>query len=195
MWTPPHTNSRKLLRTTIPPAPKKKTNFRLGKVWGSDGQLDVSIWVADTGVRAILSIKAAVGKDPSTGANVLEQKMPNELPRFFMNIDLLRAFIDVVDATPDLGSINIVLDKGNAGKLTIAGQGSSIKITIDSAKQGSRTITFDSIGVGNKNIHAAFRNLCEYMKIAYRKALTNKLDPEEFGMAVNGGDNDDDLPI
>lgn len=174
---------------------KKKTNFRLGKVWGSDGQLDVSIWVADTGVRAILSIKAAVGKDPSTGANVLEQKMPNELPRFFMNIDLLRAFIDVVDATPDLGSINIVLDKGNAGKLTVAGQGSSIKITIDSAKQGSRTITFDSIGVGNKNIHAAFRNLCEYMKIAYRKALTNKLDPEEFSMAVNGGDNDDDLPI
>lgn len=174
---------------------KKKTNFRLGKVWGSDGQLDVSIWVADTGVRAILSIKAAVGKDPSTGANVLEQKMPNELPRFFMNIDLLRAFIDVVDATPDLGSINIVLDKGNAGKLTVVGQGSSIKITIDSAKQGSRTITFDSIGVGNKNIHAAFRNLCEYMKIAYRKALTNKLDPEEFSMAVNGGDNDDDLPI
>lgn len=174
---------------------KKKTNFRLGKVWGSDGQLDVSIWVADTGVRAILSIKAAVGKDPSTGANVLEQKMPNELPRFFMNIDLLRAFIDVVEATPDLGSINIVLDKGNAGKLTIVGQGSSIKLTIDSAKQGSRTITFDSIGVGNKNIHAAFRNLCEYMKIAYRKALTNKLDPEEFSMAVNGGDNDDDLPI
>ena len=174
---------------------KKKTNFRLGKVWGSDGQLDVSIWVADTGVRAILSIKAAVGKDPSTGANVLEQKMPNELPRFFMNIDLLRAFIDVVEATPDLGSVNIVLDKGNAGKLTIIGQGSSIKLTIDSAKQGSRTITFDSIGVGNKNIHAAFRNLCEYMKIAYRKALTNKLDPEEFGMAVNGGDNDDDLPI
>lgn len=174
---------------------KKKTNFRLGKVWGSDGQLDVSIWVADTGVRAILSIKSAVGKDPSTGANVLEQKMPNELPRFFMNIDLLRAFIDVVEATPDLGSVNIVLDKGNAGKLTIIGQGSSIKLTIDSAKQGSRTITFDSIGVGNKNIHAAFRNLCEYMKIAYRKALTNKLDPEEFGMAVNGGDNDDDLPI
>lgn len=174
---------------------KKKTNFRLGKVWGSDGQLDVSIWVADKGVRAILSIKSAVGKDPSTGANVLEQKMPNELPRFFMNIDLLRAFNDAVEATPDLGSVNIVLDKGNAGKLTIIGQGSSIKLTIDSAKQGSRTITFDSIGVGNKNIHAAFRNLCEYMKIAYRKALTNKLDPEEFGMAVNGGDNDDDLPI
>lgn len=174
---------------------KKKTNFRLGKVWGSDGQMDVSVWVADTGVRAILSIKAAVGKDPSTGANVLEQKMPNELPRFFMNIDLLRAFIDVVEATQDLGTLNVVLDKGNAGKLTVAGQGNAIKLTIDSQKQGSRTITFDSVSVGSTNVHAAFRNLTEYLKIAYKKALTNKLDPEEFGMAVGGGDNDDDLPI
>ena len=67
---------------------KKKTNFRIGKIWGADGQLDVSVWVADTGARTILSIKSAVGKDPSTGNNVYEQKMPNELPRFFMNIDL-----------------------------------------------------------------------------------------------------------
>ena len=173
---------------------KKKTNFRLGKVWGSDGQLDISVWVADTGVRAILSIKQAVGKDPSTGANVLEQKMPNELPRYFMNIDLLRAFIDVVDATPDLGTLNIVLDKGTAGKLTINGQGNSIKMTIDSQKQGSRTITFDSVSVGSKNIHASFRNLIEYLKIAYKKALTNKLDPDEFGMAVNG-ENSEDTPF
>jgi len=169
---------------------KKKTNFRLGKVWGSDGQLDVSIWLADTGVRAILSIKSAVGKDPSTGANVLEQKMPNELPRFFMNMDLLRAFIDVVDSTPDLGGLNIVLDKGPSGKLTIAGQTNSIKMTIDSQKQGSRTITFDSIACGNKNIHASFKNLVEYLRIAYKKALTNKLDPDEFGMAVNGDGED-----
>jgi hypothetical protein len=173
---------------------KKKTNFRLGKIWGSDGQMDVSIWVADTGVRAILSIKAAVGKDPSTGANVLEQKMPNELPRYFMNLDLMRAFIDIVDSTTDLGTLNVVLDKGNAGKLTVAGQGSSIKVTIDSAKQGSRSITFDSVACGNTNIHAAFKNLNELIKIAYKKALTNKLDPEEFGMAV-GGSDDDELPI
>ncbi len=172
---------------------KKKTNFRLGKIWGSDGQLDVSIWAADTGVRAILSIKSAVGKDPSTGANVFEQKMPNELPRFFMNIDLMRAFIDVANNTTDLGSVNMVFDKGAAGKLTITGQGSSIKMTIDSQKQGSRSITLESVAVGNTNIHAAFRNLVEYMKIAYKKAITNKLDPEEFGMAV--GNDDDDLPI
>ena len=39
---------------------KKKTNFRIGKIWGADGQLDVSVWVADTGARTILSIKSAV---------------------------------------------------------------------------------------------------------------------------------------
>ena len=53
---------------------KKKTNFRVGKVYGTDGTIDVSIWNSDKGgVYAILSCKAAVGKDPSTGANVYEQ--------------------------------------------------------------------------------------------------------------------------
>lgn len=174
---------------------KKKTNFRIGKIWGSDGQLDVSVWVADTGARTILSIKSAVGKDPSTGNNVYEQKMPNELPRFFMNADLSRAFIEAVENTQDLGAINIVLDKGGNNKLTVVGQGNSIKMTLDSAKQGSRTITFDSTPVGSKNIHASFKNLVEYIKFGYKKALTNKLDPDEFGMALGSDESNDDLPI
>ena len=174
---------------------KKKTNFRIGKIWGSDGQIDVSVWTADTGARTILSIKSAVGKDPSTGNNVYEQKMPNELPRFFMNLDLSRVFIEAVEGTPDLGSINFVIDKGGNNKLTVVGQGNSIKLTIDSPKQGSRTITFESTPVGNKNIHASFKNLLEYVKIGYRKALTAKLDPDEFGMAIGNDDSSDECPF
>lgn len=174
---------------------KKKTNFRIGKIWGSDGQLDVSVWVADTGARTILSIKSAVGKDPSTGNNVYEQKMPNELPRFFMNADLSRAFIEAVESTPDLGSLNMTIDKGGNNRLSIVGQGNSIKLTIDSPKQGSRTITFDSTSVGSKNIHASFKNLIEYIKIGYKKAITAKLDPDEFAMAVGSDDSNDDMPI
>lgn len=174
---------------------KKKTNFRIGKIWGSDGQLDVSVWVADTGARTILSIKSAVGKDPSTGNNVYEQKMPNELPRFFMNADLSRAVIEAVESTPDLGSLNMTIDKGGNNRLSIVGQGNSIKLTIDSPKQGSRTITFDSISVGSKNIHASFKNLIEYIKIGYKKAITAKLDPDEFAMAVGSDDSNDDMPI
>lgn len=176
---------------------EKKTNFRIGKIWGSDGQLEVSLWIANTGVRAILRIKSAVGKDPSTGATVLEQRKPNELPGFFMNIDVLKAFIDYVATVTDYGSMSFSIDKGNNNKLTVIGQGNTIKMTIDSQKLGSKTITFDSIAVGNKNIHAAFMNLIEYIKICYKKALTNKLDPDEFGMVVgsSSSDDNDDLPI
>lgn len=176
---------------------EKKTNFRIGKIWGSDGQLEVSLWIANTGVRAILRIKSAVGKDPSTGATVLEQRKPNELPGFFMNIDVLKAFIDYIATVTDYGSMSFSIDKGNNNKLTVIGQGNTIKMTIDSQKLGSKTITFDSIAVGNKNIHAAFMNLIEYIKICYKKALTNKLDPDEFGMVVgsSSSDDNDDLPI
>lgn len=174
---------------------KKKTNFNIGKIWGSDGQLSVSIWVADTGVRTIFCIKSAVGKDPSTGSNVYEQKNPSEIPRFFMNIDLVRAFLEAVERFNDFGSLNIVLDKGSGNKLTVAGQGNSIKITIDSAKQGSRTITLDSTPVGNDNVHSSFKNLIEFVKIAYKKSLVAKLDPDEFGMIFGGEESPDEAPF
>ena len=170
---------------------KKKTNFKIAKVWGSDGCMDVTTWVADTGVKTILSIKSAVGKDPSTGANVYEQKMPNELPRFFMNIDPLRAVIDALDGVP-VEQINLVYDKGHGDKLTIVGSATNVKITIDSAKNGSRSMTIDSFNLNGKNVHAAFANFVEYLKICYKKSLFNKLDPDEFGM-VSG--SDEELPI
>lgn len=171
---------------------KKKTNFRIGKIWGSDGQLDVSIWLSDTGARAILSIKSAVGKDPSTGANVLEQKMPNELPRFFLAANMMNAVINAAAATPDLGKIALTIDKGNNNKLTVMGQGNQIKITIDSQKQGSRTLTLDGIIVNGNCVHSDFNVLIDYLKICYKKALTAKLDPDEFGMAVGDSNGEDD---
>lgn len=176
---------------------KKKTNFRIGKIWGSDGQLDVSMWLSDTGARTILSIKSAVGKDPSTGANVLEQKMPNELPRFFLAANMMKAVIDAVSATPDLGKISLTVDKGNNNKLTVMGQGNQIKITIDSQKQGSRTITLDGVMVSGNCVHADFLVLVDYLKICYKKAITAKLDPDEFGMAVadSNGEDDGNVPF
>lgn len=173
---------------------KKKTNFKIGKIWGADGVLEVSVWVADTGVRSILSIKSAVGKDPSTGNNVLEQKMPNELPRFFMDAPLMNSLFTCVNAL-DIGTANIVIDKGNNNKLSIVGQGNQIKITIDSAKCGSRTITLDALVINGKAIHGHFNTLIEYLKIAYKKAITNKLDPEEFGMATGDNGEDETVPF
>ena len=179
---------------------KKKTNFRIGKIWAQDGQLEVGVWVASMGVLTVLTIRSVIGKDPSTGSNVLEQKMPGDIPKFYMNVELVQAFLAYIDQCPkdDIARINVVFDKGTSGKLTIVGDGNSIKMTIDSNKQqGSRTMTFESMCVGNKNIHSAFLVFCEYMKIAYKKALYNKLDPDEFAMAVGsaGADDNDDIPI
>lgn len=167
---------------------KKRTNFRVGKIYGSDGTIDVAVWNSDKGgCYATLSMKAAVGKDPSTGANVYEQKMSGELPSIVMNIEVLRAFIDGVK-DQDPGTLNVVIDTKRGSKLTIVGQGTSVKMTIDNQKTGTRTITLDSIPVGSTNVHANFKNMIDMLEICFKKAIRNKLDPEEFAMALGGED-------
>lgn len=175
---------------------KKRSNFKLGKIWGTDGQLDVSVWIADTGARTILSIKSAVGKDPSTGSNVYEQKMPNELPRFFMTGGWARALVEAVK-DKDPGTLNLQMEKPDHSKLSIVGQGNCVKLTIESPKSGTRTITLESVSVGNTTIHSEFLNLIDLIKVGQKKALYAKVDPDEFSVALNseGMGADDNMPF
>lgn len=176
---------------------EKRTNFPVCKLWGSNGTLNVSIWCSDSGVFTILSGKSAVGKDPSTGNNVYEQKKPSELPRFFFNISLLKALIDSCENV-DPSQINIVIDKGQkGGKLSIVGSATDIKFTIDSGKPGigSRTITIPAISINGKSIHSDFAIFLDYMKTCYKKALYQKLDNDEFGTAIASSNDDDNLPV
>lgn len=173
---------------------KKKTNFRVGRVYATDGTVDVSVWNSDKGgCFCILSIKAAVGKDPSTGTNVYEQKMSGELPSMVMNLEMVRAFLEVVKKQ-DPENLNFKLDTNRGSSITVAGTGSSIKVTIENAKNGTRTVTFDAVPVGSTNVHANWRNLVDMVDICFKKALRNKLDPEEFAM-VGEDENSSDLPI
>jgi len=171
---------------------KKKTNFNIGeKVWGKEGVLTVSIWVAPTGVKTILSAKSIVGKDPSTGASVLEQNKPGTTPRYFLDINYLNALLVAMDTCGDPGTINVSWTKENGGKFSMIGQGNEVRITLDDPKNGTRTITLESITGNNKNIHSRFNNLKKYLEIAYKKALYNKLDPEEFAMVTPSDDQAD----
>lgn len=173
---------------------KKKTNFRVGRVYATDGTVDVSVWNSDKGgCFCILSIKAAVGKDPSTGTNVYEQKMSGELPSMVMNLEMVRAFLEVVKKQ-DPENLNFKLDTNRGSSITVTGAGSSIKVTIENAKNGTRTVTFDAVPVGSTNVHANWRNLVDMVDICFKKALRNKLDPEEFAM-VGEDENSSDLPI
>lgn len=172
---------------------KKKSNFRVGKIYGADGTIDIGVWNSDKGgCYAIMSIKAAVGKDPSTGGNVYEQKMSGELPSICMNLSKIRVFLEAVK-DQDPGTLNTVIDTERGAKLTIVGSGSSVKLTIDNQKTGTRTVTLNASPAGYTNIHADFKNLVDMIDICFKKAIRSKLDPDEFSMAFaddpsNGGD-------
>ncbi len=182
---------------------KKRTNFPVGKLYAKDAIMAITVWKSDSTVYTILSAKQAVGKDPSTNTNVYEQKMPNELPRVFLNPEDLRAFIEAADISP--------ITKGGSGSFTIAprsgkssvsvnGNNGQIIITFKSDK-GTRTATFDAVTVGDINIpNPSWKNLLDLLKVALNKALYAKLDADEFGtaLAATAGGADavgEELPI
>jgi hypothetical protein len=174
---------------------KKKTNFPVGRLFGSDAVMNISVWNSDSAVYTILSIKQAVGKDPSTGANVYEQKAPNELPRVFLNPENLRAFIERAKDI-DQNNINFTLPLKNGSKATVVGSATGqIKITLETEKQGSRTVTFEAIPVGSTSINASWKNMIALLDVAMKKALYAKLDPEEFATALGASSSEEELPI
>ena len=70
-----------------------------------------------------------------------------------------------------------------------------MKPTSRTEKAGTRTITLDGINCGNTTINAAFLNLISFIEIGFKKALTQKLDPDEFGMVVDSESNSEDAPF
>lgn len=171
---------------------KKKVNFKIGKIYGSDGLLEITTWNSNSGTKAILVIRQSVGKDPSSGNMVLEQKMVSDLPRFFMDFNRMRALLDTVGDK----SVNEIMNfkmTGGQTSLSIQGMDNIIKLTISSTneKLGSRTVTFESISTGMSNVPAAWENFIEFIKICYKKSLTAKLDKDEFGLAVEENESNE----
>ncbi len=170
---------------------KKKTNFRLGRFYGSDAILEVTVWISNSSVNTILQIKSAVGKDPSTGQNVYENKGPMEIPRVFLKPDQLRLFIDYIK-THD----SIDWSPSDNSHITITGiNNGDIKITIAEKKHPQpRTITFPAIPVSNGNVqNGNWENILTILDIALDRALLIKLNPDAFSDANPTAT--DDLPI
>ena len=175
---------------------KKKTNFRMGRLYASDAIVEISVWNSDSAVYTIFTAKQAIGKDPSTSANVYEQKMPNELPRVFMNPDYLRALL-VTLKKADPNNVNISVSPKHGSKITITGNNGQLKIALETEKQGNRTATFEPISCGSSNVNAAWYNMIELLDVAMKKALYAKLDPDEFANALAGANsnNEEEVPI
>lgn len=172
---------------------KKKTNFPLGRFYGSDGLLVLSIWLSQSSVNTIFQIKQSVGKDPGTGMNVFENKGPTEMPRIFLKPDQLRVLLEAMK-TRD--SVDYTPNEGNS-RITITGiKSGDIKITIAEKKHPQpRVITFPAVPVGDTNVqNGNWANIIQVLQIALDRALLIKLNPDSFTDA-NPAAADDELPI
>lgn len=169
---------------------KKKTNFKVGPhIYGTDGMLDVSIWNSDKGgAYAIMSIKAAIGKDPSTGANAYEQKMSGELPSIFLNMEKLCAVLDFLKNVP-AKEMNDTFDTGRGASVTFQGSDADVKITINNQKTGTRTITLTPTQSSpTHSSHACIKILTDLLEICYEFAKRAKLD-DTITSKINEGND------
>ena len=176
--------------------PKQKKNFKVDRLRSVDGELNLGIWDSDMGgTLTSISIKAAVGKDPTTGRAVYEQKSPNELPSVLLGRDFVRALIMAMkDTTPENANITIQPGEGKA-KLTLKSTSNGYSITLDHPKNGSRTMNMQSIPIGGKNYHPTWARLLEGLIICDKATSYGKLDKDRFNSALSGGTDDEDTPF
>ena len=175
---------------------KKKTNFPVGKLYGTNGIMNISIWNSDSAVYTILTIKQTIGKDPSTGQPAYEQKAPNELPRVFLNAEFLRLLVEGMRSVK-MESDSFTISPKHGTKLTIATNNHQVELTIETEKQGKRAITFNATPIGSANVNAQWINMGYLLDLAMKKALYAKIDPEEFATALSGYNTttEEEVPI
>lgn len=190
-----NTNSQNYANQNQSSSDKKRTNFPVGRLFGSDGKLNVTIWNSDSAVYTIIAIAQSVGKDPTTGANVYEQKAPNELPRVFLNPENLETLLLGMNDIDINGTTTHVLPLKNGSKLTIAVNNGKVTLTTETQKQGSRSITFEPITFASSNINGNWNLFKKYLTIASNKALVAKLDPNEFAMVMGQTTSDEEVPV
>lgn len=153
---------------------KPKTNFKYGRIRSVDGLLEVGIWINQYGITGKIFIRQACGKDPSTGANIYENKPPMELPQGYLDRERLRLFIDAVE---DNNYQNLDFQLGATSTIKVTSEGNNVKITLTNSKTNdTRTVTLEGTMINGKVYNAPLRTLVSWFKIAYNKALTVKIN-------------------
>lgn len=169
---------------------KPRTNFKLGRIYGTNAILEVGTWNAPSGTRAVLTIKQSIGTDPSTNMPIYENKPPKELPHYYMNADNICLLLEAckhVKSPTELGMVKLGSDQKG---LKIDTSNNQINITITNDK-GPRTITLESHSIGNQQIYSGWIIFVKYLETAFFKALYGKLDENEFGTALAAVNNND----
>ena len=165
---------------------EKKANSKLTTVYGIDATLDVTMWKSQSAIFTILTIKAAVGKDPSTNKPVYEQKQPKELPRLFLYPSDVDSILVLLNGITDFSNCNQTVELSKKQKFKIVGAGSELKITIEDGKIGDRTITIKGTEVLGKYNFGDLAQLKDILEVAYKKQVFRRLDMDEFAGIISG---------
>ena len=170
----------------------QKKNFSVTTIKGEDGRLNIAVWKSDRGgVYVVMNIAGAAGKDPTTGAILYESKQPNQLPSMYLNQENANTLYVAFQSQKSRGPVTIEpfeFKCGRDNKLTIAPDGSNIKMTLESPNVGPRTITFKGIPIGSTIANGNWEVLLKTFGKAVNKVTYNRMDPNEFNL---GGSDDE----
>ena len=157
---------------------KVKSNFRYGKFRSSDGIMEVGVWVNQYGITGKLLIRQACGKDPSTNAPIYENKAPMDLPQTLLDREKMALLIKLIE-DGKYAKTDFVLNNCGSSTLTFATEGNNVKITITSTKTNeTRSITFEGFNNNGNVFNAQLFSLSKWLKIAYNKALTLRVEDD-----------------
>lgn len=176
---------------------KKKSNLQVAKIDTEDGRLTMTVWRSDRGgIYLVMSILKAVGKDPTTGRVLYEQKMPNEVPAIYLarkGADSLYECVNMQNVQGD-ATLRCQVKSDRGDLLTVEPRDGGLYLMIENTKTGVAGMTFKPVPCGVANIHADWKMLRDMVAVAVHKLKYDKLDPEEFN--VNNKDmNDEDSPF
>lgn len=168
---------------------KPRTNFRFGRIKQTDGTIEFAVWVSDYGITAKMVIKQAVGKDPSNGSILYENKSPVELPTAYLDREKMRQFIEILEQN-NYQNINFGMS-GMNNSFQVASDGNNFKITITNTKNNdTRSITLEGTNINGKVINAPMMTIVSWMKLAYKKSLTCRVEDLVADSAQEGSNEE-----
>lgn len=180
----------------------EKSNWKIGRIFGKNPSdpskaavLEIGLYKSKYSVFATLSVRYEMGKD-SQNRIQFETGLNKENPSCLLNTENVESVLllcDLLVKDPSKVSMLHYINDGGRSKLDIKGSETSCTFTVTS-EIGTKSIQFDAIPAGFTNVHGCIPALRDMLKIAQKKQLTGKLDPDEFGTAADNN-NDEDSPF
>ena len=161
----------------------QKSNFNIGKIYGSDGVIETKCWKSNIGVLYIsMSIKQLIGKDPQGHTNY-EAGLAKDRPSVLMRADYARSLYEKLDSTkPE--EINVPefapSDNNPNAKISVIGSNTGVKVIISDQK-GKRELNVDATPICGEYVNGNWKNFMLQFKKAIDVSVLARVAEELTG--------------